>query len=339
MMGAPVPAPAKPRKIGPLDRCPILTGAEAVEGQKDMRFEIVLNQVLILFLILLVGYVGARVGILDTPAIRKMSEILLYITSPLLVFKSFFFTFSVERLANAGWVVAISLVFFLLSTLISRLIYAPFPEKVNPVMRFTAIFSNCGYMGLPMLKALFGDDGVFYGSFYIVMFHMVLWTVGIRIFGVGGTAGGWKKVFLNPAIIAVYCGMVVFLLQIPVPDVVKGAAQAVGDMTMPLSMLIIGAVISTAKPKEIFNDPKVYLTSAVRLIAMPLLALLLTRLLHIPHMPAAILVTALAMPAAANITIFSEMFGKDSIFASKCVSVSTLLSILTVPVILSLIGN
>jgi predicted permease len=72
---------------------------------------------------------------------------------------------------------------------------------------------------------------------------------------------------------------------------------------------------------------------------MPLLALLLTRLLHIPHMPAAILVTALAMPAAANITIFSEMFGKDSIFASKCVSVSTLLSILTVPVILSLIGN
>ncbi len=305
----------------------------------SMRFEIVLNQVLILFLILLVGYVGARVSILDMPAVRKLSEILLYVASPLLVFKSFFFTFSLERLANAGWVVVISLVFFLLSTLISKLIYAPFPEKVNPVMRFTAIFSNCGYMGLPMLKALFGDDGVFYGSFYIVMFHMILWTVGIRIFGVGGAAGGWKKIFLNPAIIAVYCGMIVFVLQIPVPAVVKGAAQAVGDMTMPLSMLIIGAVLATAKPKEILNDPKVYLTSAVRLIAMPLLALLLTRLLNIPHMPAAILVTAVAMPAAANITIFAEMFGKDSIFASKCVSVSTLLSILTAPIIISLIGS
>jgi predicted permease len=304
-----------------------------------MRFEVVLNQVLILFLILLVGYVGARVGILDTPAVRKLSEVLLYIASPMLVFKSFFFTFSMDRLANAGWVVVISLVFFLLSTLISKLIYAPFPDKVNPVMRFTAIFSNCGYMGLPMLKALFGDDGVFYGSFYIVMFHIILWTVGVRIFGVGGASGGLKKVFLSPAIIAVYCGMIVFVVQIPIPDVVKGAAQAVGDMTMPLSMLIIGAVLATAKPKEIFNDPKVYLTSAIRLIAMPLLALLLTRLVNIPHMPAAILVTAVAMPAAANITIFAEMFGKDSTFASKCVSVSTLLSILTAPIIISLIGS
>ncbi len=303
-----------------------------------MRFEIVLNQVLILFLILLVGYVAARAKILDGPAVRKLSEVLLYVASPMLVFKSFIFEFSMERLANAGWVVLASGTFFLITVFLSKVMFARFSERVNPVLRFTAIFSNCGYMGLPMMKALYGDDGVFYGSFYIVMFHIILWTFGVRIFGQDAETGGWKKIFLNPSILAVYIGMAVFVLQIPVPGVMEGAVKAVGDMTMPLSMLIIGAVISTAKPKEIFNDPKVYLASSIRLIIMPLLALLLTRLVGLPALPSAVIVTAVAMPAAANITIFAEMFNKDSVFASKCVSVSTLLSILTAPVIISLIA-
>lgn len=129
-----------------------------------MRFEIVLNQVLILFLILLVGYVAARAKILDAPAVKVLSAVLLYVASPMLVFKSFIFKFSMERLANAGWVVIAAISFFLVSIVLSKLIYKPFSDKVNPVMRFTAIFSNCGYMGLPMMKALYGDDGVFYGS-------------------------------------------------------------------------------------------------------------------------------------------------------------------------------
>jgi len=301
-----------------------------------MRFEIVMNQVLVLFLILMIGYVAARAGILDGPAIRVLSSVLLYVASPMLVFKSFIFQFSAERLANAGWVVIAALLFFLVSILLSKLIYSPFSDKVNPVMRFTAIFSNCGYMGLPMLKALYGDDGVFYGSFYIVVFHFILWTFGIRIFS--GNGGGWKKILLNPAVIAVYLGMAVFVFQLPVPEVIVGSVKAVGDMTMPLAMLIIGAVLSTAKLNEVFTDPKVYLTSFVRLVAMPLLALLLTRITGLPALPSAVIVTAVAMPAAANITIFAEMFEKDSIFASKCVSVSTLLSILTAPLIISLIS-
>lgn len=304
-----------------------------------MRFEIVLNQVLVLFIILFAGYVAAKANILDGPAIRKLSEILLYVASPMLILNSFLFQFSMERLVNAGWVILASGAFFLLSVGLSKLMFLRFPDRVNPVLRFTAIFSNCGYMGLPMMNALYGENGVFYGSFYIIMFHITLWTLGIRIFGVGSKAsGGLKKVLLNPSLIAVYVGMIIFVARIPVPQVVVGAVSAVGGMTMPLSMLIIGAVLSQAKLGTVFSDPKVYLASAVRLIAMPLLALLLTRLSGLPALPSAVLVTAVAMPAAANITIFAEMFEKDSVFASKCVSVSTLLSILTAPLIISMIA-
>ena len=304
-----------------------------------MRFGIVLNQVLVLFIILLVGYVAAKAKILDGPAVRKLSEILLYVASPMLILNSFLFQFSMERLVNAGWVILASGGFFVLSVRLSKLMYHRFNEKVNPVLRFTAIFSNCGYMGLPMMNALYGEDGVFYGSFYIIMFHITLWTLGIRIFGVGSSeSGGWKKVLLNPSLIAVYIGMVIFVARIPMPQVMVGAVDAVGSMTMPLSMLIIGAVLSQAKLGTVFNDPKVYLASGVRLIAMPLLALILTRIVGLPMLPSAVLVTAVAMPAAANITIFAEMFDKDSVFASKCVSVSTLLSIITAPLIISLIA-
>ena len=153
-----------------------------------MRFEIVLNQVLILFLILLIGYVAAKAKILDSPTIRKLSEILLYVASPMLILNSFLFEFSMERLTNAGWVVLASGGFFLFSVGLSKLMFFKFNEKVNPVLRFTAIFSNCGYMGLPMMMALYGEDGVFYGSFYIIMFHITLWTLGVRIFGVGWRA-------------------------------------------------------------------------------------------------------------------------------------------------------
>jgi predicted permease len=302
-----------------------------------MRFFIVLDQVMILFIILGIGYVGAKGKILDQNATKKLSEVLLYITSPMLVLKSFFFEFSSDRLMNAIWICVMGVAFFCIAILLSKFLFYPFPEKVNPVMRFTAIFSNCGYMGLPMLKALYGDEGVFYGSFYVVIFHMFLWSYGIRLFGGNSGKNAWKKVFLNPAIIAVYIGMLIFVLRIPIPEVVQNSVKSVGDMTMPLSMLIIGAVISTAKFKDVINDLKVYYTALIRLVVMPLLGLFLVNLLGIPQLPGAVLVTALCMPAAANTTIFSEMYGKDAVFGSKCVTVSTLLSIATAPVIISLI--
>jgi predicted permease len=193
-------------------------------------------------------------------------------------------------------------------------------------------------MGLPLMKALYGDDGVFYGSFYIVAFNIVLWTYGyMMIGGRGSRKQVLKKVFANPSIVAVYIGMIIFIFSIRIPEMITGAVDAVGNMTMPLSMLIIGAVISTAKLRTVFSDWRVYFAGAVRLLVMPLIAICLTFIPGIPHMPVAVLVTALAMPAAANTTVFSELFNKDAIFASKCVSVSTLLSILTIPLVVSLI--
>ena len=299
---------------------------------------LVLNQVLVLFIIMLIGFAAGKTGVIDQTASKKLSGVLLFVTSPMLVLKSFFITFTEERLINISWMVGMALFMYILSIFLSKLIYGRFHEKTAPILRFSAVFSNCGYMGLPVMYALYGDDGVFYCSFYIVMFNIMLWTYGYALFGGRGTKREIaRKVFGNPCIIAVYVGMPIFIFGISLPSPVVSAVTAVGDMTMPVSMLIVGAVISSARLRDIFSDWRVYLSSFVRLILMPLIALALVRIPGIHALPGAVIVTALAMPAAANTTVFAEMFDKDALFASKCVSVSTLLSIITIPAIVSLI--
>jgi len=309
-------------------------------GGFDMKFDIILNQVLILFLILGMGYAGGKFGILDSKGTKKLSEVLLYISSPMLVLNSLFIEYSREHLINIIWTIVFSAAVLTFAIFLSKLIYGRFSEKTSVVLRYTAIFSNCGYIGLPIMKAVFGDEGVFYGTFYVVIFQFFIWSYGYAMFGAKDTIGNTiKKVLINPSIIAAFVGTIVFIFQIPVPAYIKGAIKSVGDTTMPLSMLIVGGVMSTAKLAALFNDWKVYLSSFVRLVFMPVLAFLASKLAGVPSLPAAVTVTALAMPAATNTTVFSEMFDKDSVFASKCVTVSSLLSIITIPLIIGWVAS
>lgn len=306
-----------------------------------MNFEIVLGQVLILFIIIIVGVIAGKAGIIADGASKKLSELLLYVTSPMMVLGSFFFEYSAEKLMNGLLVLLVAIGFYFISIFISSILFKGFNEKVKPIMRFSAVFSNAGFMGLPMMKALFGSEGVFLGSFYVVAFNIFVWTFGYAMYGNTKESGGMgrllKKALLNPSVIAVYAGVVIFIFRIPVPDAVKSAVDYIGDMTMPLSMLIIGALISTAELKSLVNDIRIYYVSAVRLIVMPLLAYGILYLTGVPEMILSIVVTALAMPVAATTTIFADLFDKDAVFASKAVTLSTILSIITAPLIVGML--
>lgn len=306
-----------------------------------MNFLVVLNQVLILVVILIVGVVAGKKGIIAEGASKKLSELLLYITNPMLVLSSFFFEYSPEKMRNGLLVFLYGSGFFLFSILISGLLYKNYDKKIKPILRFTAVFSNCGFMGLPMMKALFGDEGVFLGSFYLVAFNLFVWTFGLAMFSDIKVKEDFRKsmkqALLNPALIAFYIGVVVFIFKIPVPGFIISAVNYIGDMTLPLSMLIIGVLVSTVKFSTLLNDPKVYYASAVRLIILPLAAYGIFYLVGVPKIVMSVLVTAVAMPIAANTTIFAEMFDKDSVFASKSVTLSTIFSIITTPLIVSLL--
>ncbi len=299
------------------------------------EFYVVLNQVIILFFILIVGVVAGKYKILDKTGTKKLSQVLLFIASPMMVLNSFFIEYTHERLKNIFWVICTSILMYFIAILLSKLIFKGFNDKIRPVMCFAAIFPNCGYIGLPLMKALFGDEGVFYGSFYIVVHNIFQWSFGyLMLGGKGSKSQVIKKVLSMPSIIAMYFGSIFFITGFQIPAPIMGAVSNIGNMTMPLSMLIIGGIISSSKLIEIFKDWRAYFASFIRLIVMPLVTFIISPLIGIPQLPSLIVITALAMPAAANTSIFSEMFDKDSILASKCVAISTLLSIITIPLVI-----
>ena len=154
-----------------------------------MNNSVVINQVLILFLIIAIGFIARKKDVITATGGADLTRLLLYVTSPLTIFTSFQLEYSRSMPLGAGQVFAFAVAVHLFALLIGLTIFNRYPEPVKRVLRFTTIFSNCGFMGFPLLQSIYGKSGVFYGSFYVMVFNLFIWTVGVRIFT--GKQGGF----------------------------------------------------------------------------------------------------------------------------------------------------
>lgn len=302
-----------------------------------MDFSVIFNQVSTLLLLLLAGFIAKKVGIINDAVNKKLSELLLMVTSPMLIFTSFLMEYEEEKLVNAFYIIALGTVMFIISIFAAeKIFFTKQPEGKRAVIKSAMVFSNCGFMGFPLVDSIFGQEGVFYASIYLVVFNIVVWTYGVMVFS-GKANFNIKKMLLTPAMVAVYLGITVFLFQINIPFPIKNAAQMTGNMTTPLSMIIIGAIIESANLKDALSDIQVYILSIMRLLFMPLLAYFLVMFIDIPKIASDICIVVLAMPMSVNAAVFAEKFETEPLFVSKVVTVSTLLSMLTIPIILRLL--
>jgi LL-diaminopimelate aminotransferase len=159
----------------------------------SMKFDIVLNQVIILFIIMITGIAAAKAGVISDGTSKKLSELLIYVTNPMMVLGSFFFEYSLEKLFDGLLVFVIGSIFFILTIILSKIIFSRHDEKKTPVLRFAMVFPNCGFVGLPMMKALFGNDGVFYGSFYVVAVLDPVYPVYVDSNAMAGRTGNYDS--------------------------------------------------------------------------------------------------------------------------------------------------
>lgn len=298
----------------------------------------VFNQVLILFLIMVVGFYTRKRGILNEVVNKKLSELLLKVTSPLLVISSFQVSFTQEILENVFIIFIFALFAHIVSIFLGQLLFIRYKDSKKKIMKFSAIYSNCGYMGFPLLESLFGKIGVLFGSVYVAAFNIFLWTNGVMIFTNKKKLdrNTIKKALLNPGILSVVIGMLLFLFSIKLPHPVAKSIELVGAMTAPLSMLIVGANLASCDFKKLLKGLDIYYISVIRLIVLPLLAFGALKLLGFSDMLLSICVLLVAMPVAAATAIFAEMYEEDAIFASRIVALSTLASIVTIPLIMLL---
>ena len=296
-----------------------------------------IQQVLVLFLIMLVGFIAKKKDIINSQVSKKLSELLLYITSPFLVITSFNFKFSIDMLTKAIIVFIFSMAIHIFSVILGKLAFYRYPARVKSVLQFITVFPNCGFMGFPVLESIFGKIGIFYGSIYVMVFNLFLWTYGVMLFSKSGEKTSMKQVILNPGIISVFIGIIIFLFSIDIPKPIFNTLDMVGGMTAPLSMLIVGALLADIDFKQLFSGFAVYYGSFIRLIFIPLFTLIVLKFTGMEQELMKICVLLVAMPAAANTAIFAEKYDADALLASRCVALSTIFSMITMPFILSIV--
>lgn len=291
------------------------------------------TQVLELFILIALGYLCGKTKILNDTAVKSITNIVLYIVCPCVIVQNFIRPFDSDMLSGLLITAAAALCIHTLSIIIAMLVFHDKVPQKNRVYRFALIFSNCGYMSLPMQQAILGADGVFYGAVYIVIFNVVMWTFGVWLSCGDGKSLSAKKILLNPCIIGMAVGVVIFLTSAPVPEIISKPIGFMANLNTPLPMMVIGYYLSQTKILDAFKDSKGFICVLLRLIAVPLIALGGLILCGVRETVLITCVIAAGAPTAANTTMFAAKFDNDAKLSVRLVSLSTILSVITMPLI------
>lgn len=291
----------------------------------------------ILFLYMLVGFYCRKSGIFDDVTRGKLTEFTIQITLPCMVFQSFHMPFSLEALRQGGAALIVATVMAVVALLAGKVLYNRFPPEEKSILQYGTLVTNSGFAGLPVVSGAYGAEGLFLGSLFIIPTRILMWSAGISLFDKGGSrAERARKVLLNPAIIAVEIGLVRMLLQIPLPAFLDSALDHLGDCTSPLAMALVGAILADVDGRQVL-EPKAFYLVLVRQIALPLLCLAALKALGMDPLTVGVSVALTGMPVGSTTAILAQKYGADAQFASKCVFISTVTSLVTVPLLTLLI--
>lgn len=301
--------------------------------------EVVFVNVLILFMLLFLGFILGRKKIIAYSSIKDLTNLLIDVSIPCTIVVSLIRPYSSLLMKNTGEVFVVVMVYHLAVAAIAYFLSGIL--KVDPKKRgswiFALVFSNNGFMGYPLMYALYGSEGLFIMAMGNVAQNVLIFSLGLKI--VTMNYGGGDKIKLRSIIftkqnIAVVIGLIIFVTQPAVPKPIVTLLTYVSNLTVPLSMMVVGMSLSRYEVKHMFTDKEVYRLTLVRMIIFPALMVVAFRLLHInisASLPMAILFYTAALPSPAFTSIMAERYNTSIGFASKCVFVTTILSVLTVP--------
>lgn len=286
------------------------------------------QQIVIMAVIMVIGFFLRKEGMIDKSGTSQFSDIVLYVVSPVIIVQSLMLDFTPEKLADAAVCAALTALIIGVTIALTRLIFT----DAQNVARFGVIFSNCGFMGIPLVQGALGDEYVFYLSVCNAVSTFIVWTYGVCLMARDRGAMSLKKVAANPCIIALALGLLCFALSFRPPEIVDAAMTTIANVNTGLVMIVLGSYLASSDLRSVFRSRLIYETCALRLLAVPaiLLAMLVFAPLSSPLVKLTVLVT-LSTPAGSVTAMFAEKFGADYRLGSGIVAVSTLLSLITMP--------
>ncbi|MFW6001004.1 MAG: AEC family transporter [Halanaerobium sp.] len=301
-----------------------------------MNFQIVLLQIIALFLLIGVGYYLRSSSYLDEKETSAISKILLDIILPAKLIASLQMNVNTDILNNFRDLFLYWIVFYLVLIAVSYLFIKIFniPTDKKRIIQFFLIFGNVGYMGLPVIDVVFPENGIFFGSIGIIAFHIFLWTYGINLFFTKDNKRelNFRNIF-NNGVIAIIFGMFLMLTGIELFIPIKNAVGLLAEATFPLSMLVIGSGLAQIKISGIFKDLNIILYSFLKLLIIPIISLFILNYFNAADPIRTILIIQIAMPASANGVIFADRYEANYVFAAECLFLSTLMAAVTIPLV------
>ena len=286
----------------------------------------------VLFIYMAVGFGCRKAGIFNDVARDKLTDFVVFVTLPCMIFESFNMAFSLESLKQGALALLIAVGMSCVALLLGKVLYNRFPYEEKSILQYGTLVSNSGFAGLPVVSGAYGDEGRFLGSLFIIPTRILMWRAGISLFTRADAKQAVKKVLLNPGIIAVEVGLVRMLFQIPLPHFVDTAVDNLGGCTSPMAMALVGAILVDVPLKTVFDLKSFYLV-AVRQFLLPGICLAALRLLHVDPLTIGVSVVITGMPIGSTTAILAQKYVADAKFASKCVFISTLTSLVTVPIL------
>lgn len=301
---------------------------------------IVLQQMLILFAMMAIGYGLWKIKWLDDGSCKGISKLVVNVFNPLLLLGSIAgYDFENAHLhvgQNLIFVAVYFIVLFVMGLLVVWILRLKNPKK--NFYRMMMMFSNIGFIGIPLVRALLGREYVLYIAFYILVYNVLLYTYGIYLAvrsnpsSKGDNQFPIKKI-VNPGVIGCIVAIIIFVCRIPIAEPVVTFLNYMGDTCIPLSMILIGTSVAKMDLKKVFSDVKMYFFIAVKMLVIPICAALICKGIPVDDGVYKVFIIECAVPIGSIITLIAQEYGAEDDSAVIGVVLSTLLSVATIPIV------
>ena len=307
-----------------------------------LDFTTLFHAVLSILVPVLLGYAVIKLKILSQDASRTLSTVVLKVTNPFLLLTSVIgLEYSKDNLRSGLLVLLLALIVHALAAAVAFLSTCRLKDqKARRVCEVGMIFANCGFFGIPLMKSVYGDVGVFWCGFYCIVFNVLLWSYGVFVLSRANRDLRIRltKILVNGGTVPCSIGLLLYILRVPVYAPVLESMKAIGAAATPLSMIFVGTMLARIKPKKLLTTPLSYYTILFKMIVVPVLAGALLRLLGFSYDLSVFGALMAALPTGAATSMFAESYDIAPELAAQNVGLTTVLSLLTVPPIMQVVG-
>ena len=293
---------------------------------------ILIKQIVVMLIMMSIGMVLYKIGQIDEKGIGQLSNLALYVATPCVVIQSLAIQFDANQLKIGIWVI----VFFVAILAVSILIGRFGCGKADPVGSFAVLFSNSGFVGIPLITGIVGQEYVFYVTMTMIVTTVLFWTYGVYIMSGDKNEVSVKKILTNPNLIAVVVGMCLFFAPIELPYIIKQVLAGMANMNTGLGMIILGATLGASNISLMITDTRLYKATLLRLVAVPLVCIPLLMLMPVQFEVRMVMMIIAAAPAASATSMFALKYGRDYSYGTGLSIGTTIVSMITMPLVLAL---